>query len=88
MITTKNYKELHLIYLKKIKKIAERKIIKLIKKVEKKNTKFAKINARIIADKIEKFAKLINDMRIKVINDEIIYTIIKHEYEKRLKQEA
>ena len=27
-------------------------------------------------------------MRVKVINDEIVHTVIKHEYKKRLKQEV
>ena len=88
MITTKNCRKLHSARLKKIKKIAERKIIKLIKRTEKKNTKFVRIDARIVADKVEKFVKLIDNMRVKIINDEIIHTVTEHEYEKQLKQKA
>ena len=88
MITTKNCRKFYLICLKKVKKVVKRKTIKLIKKTEKENTKFAKVDARIVANKIEKFAKLIDDMRVKIINDEIIHTVAEYEYEKRLKQEA
>ena len=88
MITIKNCRKFHSTRLKKIKKIAERKIIKLTQRIEKENTKFVKVDARIVADKIEKLAKLIDDMRVKVINDEIVYIITEQEYEKRLKQEA
>ena len=88
VITTKNCKKLYSIYLTKIKKIAKRKIIKLIKRIEKKITKFVKINACIVANKVKKLAKLIDNMRVKIINDEIAYTVTKHEYKKRLKQEA
>ena len=49
---------------------------------------FAKIDVRIVANKIKKFAKLINDMQVKVINDEIIHIITEYKYKKRLKQEA
>ena len=85
VITIKNCRKFHSIHLKKIKKIAERKTIKLIKRTEKENTKFARIDARIAANEIKKFAKLIDDMRVKVINDKIVHTITEHEYEKRLK---
>ena len=88
VITTKNCRKLHSARLKKIKKIAERKTTKLVKKAEKENTKFAKVDARIVADKAEKLAKLVDDMRVRVINDEIVHTVAEHEYEKRLKQEA
>ena len=81
----KNCRKFYLICLKKI---VERKIIKLIKKIEKENTKFVKIDVRIVANKIKKFAKLINDMQVKVINDEIIHIITEYKYKKRLKQEA
>ena len=88
IITAKNCRKLHSARLKKVRKIAERKTIKLIKRVEKENTKFARVDARIVADKAEKLAELIDDMRVKVINDEIAHTITEHEYEERLKQEV
>ena len=88
MITIKNCRKFHSARLKKVKKIAERKIIKLINKIEKENTKFAKIDAYIVANKVEKFAKLIENMRVKIINDEMIHIVTKHEYKKQLKQEV
>ena len=88
MITAKNCRKFYSVRLKKIRKVAERKAIKLVKTAKKENTKFARINARIVANKIEKLTELIDDMRVKVINDEIIYTVAKHEYEERLEQEA
>ena len=88
IITIKNYRKLYSILLKKIKKIAERKAIKLIKKVEKENINFAIINACIVADKDEKLTKLIDNIRVKIINDEITHTVAEHKYEKRLEQEV